>query len=64
MSNDTLFKPSEVAPISGQYQIVSETGKDLPVREERTVVKGEPFPPTPISGQKYRLVDKTITKSA
>jgi hypothetical protein len=26
---------------------------------ERTVTKGEPFPPTPKAGQGYVLVDKT-----
>ena len=63
--HDTLFKPGEIAPISGQYQIVNENGKPSAILMggERTVVKGKPFPPTIMSGQKYRLVDKTITRS-
>jgi hypothetical protein len=55
MSN--TFKPGEKAPRSGQYAIIGprsgETGK------ERTVVRGEPLPPTPKSGQSYKLVDPT-----
>jgi hypothetical protein len=30
---------------------------------ERTITRGEPMPPTPESGQKYRLVDQTRHKS-
>ena len=63
--NDTLFKPGEIAPVSGQYQIVDKNGKpsSILLGGERTVVKGEPFPPTIMPGQKYRMVDKTITRS-
>jgi len=48
------FKPGDICPVSGQYEIV-QTGN------ERTVTKGEPFPPTPKSSQTYILVDKTKT---
>jgi len=51
------FRPGEEAKRSGQYEIIGprrgNTGK------ERTVTKGEPFPPTPKPGSKYKLVDPT-----
>jgi len=53
------LKPGATAPFSGQYQIVGPRGGMGP---ERTVVKGEPLPPTPSSGSTYRLVDKTRTR--
>ena len=46
------YKPGERAPVSGQYGIKG-------TRQERTVVRGEPLPPTPRSGQSYRLNDAT-----
>lgn len=51
------FKPGERVPHSGQAEIVGRRGGRT--GEERTVVKGEPFPPTPKSGQGYTIVDKT-----
>ncbi|NOI60906.1 hypothetical protein [Vibrio coralliilyticus] len=53
-------KPGEKAEKSGQYEIVGPRGGKT--GEERTVVKGEPLPPTPKKGQKYKLVDKTKHK--
>ena len=50
------YKPGEKAPRSGQYQIIGPRGGK---GAERTVVKKEPLPPTPKSGQTYRLVDPT-----
>ena len=50
------YRPGEKAPQSGQYKNTS-TGYEV------TVVKGEPLPPTPKSGQCYILVDKTKHKS-
>jgi hypothetical protein len=50
-------KPGERAKESGQYPIVGPRGGKT--GEERTVVKGEPFPPTPKSGQTYGKPDKT-----
>ncbi|MCH7651987.1 MAG: YjzC family protein [Nitrospinae bacterium] len=49
------FKPGETVPRSGQY-------KNTGTKREVTAVKGEPFPPTPDSGQEYVLVDKTKHK--
>ena len=51
------FKPGEEVPYSGQAEIISPRG--APTGIERTVVKGEPFPPTLAGGQSYRIVDKT-----
>ena len=54
------FKPGEKASSSGQYEIIGPRGGRTGV--ERTVVKGEPLPPTRKSGEEYILVDKTKTK--
>jgi hypothetical protein len=54
------LKPGELAPQSGQYGIVGPRGGKTGA--ERTVVKGEPLPPTPQSGQRYVIVDPTKTK--
>jgi hypothetical protein len=53
----TKIKPGQKAPASGQYEIVSRTGKETGV--ERTVVRGDPLPPTPAKGQSYKLTDRT-----
>ncbi len=50
-------KSGEIAKTSGQYPIVGPRGGKT--GEERTVVKGEPFPPTPKSGQTFGKPDKT-----
>jgi hypothetical protein len=55
------YKPGETAPASGQYAIVGRRGGKTSV--ERTVVRGETLPPTPKSGQSYRIVDRTHNKS-
>lgn len=60
MPDDDLLKPGQKAPDSGQYEIVGPRGGDAGGKE-RTVVQGEPLPPTPKPGQKYRIVDKTRT---
>ena len=49
------FKPGDEAPRSGQYRNTT-TGHEV------TVVRGEPLPPTPKSGQRYTLVDPTRHK--
>jgi len=56
MARKNTHKPGEKAPISGQYQIIGPRGGKGP---ERTVTKGEPLPPTPSAGSKYKLVDRT-----
>jgi hypothetical protein len=50
-----IFKPGQIAPKSGQY-------KNVGTKTEVTVTRGEPLPPTPRGGQKYRLVDPTKHK--
>ena len=50
-------KSGEIAKDSGQYPIRGPRGGDT--GKERTVVKGEPFPPTPEKGQTYGPPDKT-----
>lgn len=55
------YRPGQKAPASGQYGIVGPRGGQT--GKERTVVKGEPLPPTPQKGQNYRLVDPTKNKS-
>lgn len=50
-------KPGEKAETSGQYVRLNAQGKST--GKEVTVVKGEPFPPTPKKRQTYRLRDKT-----
>ncbi len=57
MSKDKIFKPGERALKSGQYEIEGPRGGWT--GKERTVTKGEPLPPTPKSGQRYRLADPT-----
>lgn len=50
-------KPGQIADRSGQYEIVGPRGGRT--GEERTVTRGEPLPPTPQAGQRYRLTDPT-----
>lgn len=56
MSKKSGFTPGSTAPKSGQYQIIGPRGGKGP---ERTVVRGEPLPPTPSKGSTYTLVDPT-----
>jgi len=51
------FKPGQESPRSGQYEIIGPRGGET--EAERTITRGEPFPPTPKPGQKYILVDPT-----
>ena len=55
------YKPGQKAPRSGQYGIVGPRGGDTGA--ERTVTKGEPLPPPPKSGQRFKLNDPTKHKS-
>ena len=55
------FKPGETASASGQYEIIGPRGGHT--GEERTVVRGEPLPPTPGPGQTYQIADRTKNKS-
>jgi len=55
------LRPGETAPASGQYEITGPRGGRT--GEERTVVRGEPLPPTPEAGQRYVLVDRSNNES-
>ncbi len=55
----TGLPPGTKAPQSGQYQMNGPRGWKGP---ERTVVRGEPLPPTLKPGSTYTLVDPTRTK--
>lgn len=58
--NNRVYKPGEKVPMSGQAQIIGPRGAKTGI--ERTVVKGEKFPPTLRTGQKYVITDITKTK--
>lgn len=45
------FKPGAKAPLSGQYVLTDGT--------QYTIVRGEPFPPTPRARMTFRLADLT-----
>jgi uncharacterized protein (DUF2345 family) len=53
------FKPGEIVQKSGQYQQIGPRGGK---GTEVTSVKGERFPPTPVKGTTYKLVDVTKHK--
>jgi len=55
------YKPGEKAPASGQYEILGPRGGGT--GKERTVVRGEPLPPTPKPDQGYRIADRTRNDS-
>lgn len=59
MGKRSEYKPGQKAPKSGQYEIIGPRGGK---GAERTVTRGEPLPPTPTPGSKYRLVDPTKHK--
>lgn len=60
MPSKPTYKSGEKAPRSGQYPIVGPKGGDTGA--ERTIVRGEPFPPVPKSGQGFGKPDVTKTK--
>ena len=57
MPEPERHKPGEIAKESGQFPLQGPRGGDT--GKERTVTKGEPFPPTPKPGQTYGKPDKT-----
>ena len=57
MGKDNTLRPGQNVPRSGQYEIVGPRGGRT--GEERTMVRGETAPPTPQSGQRFRLTDPT-----
>ena len=61
MADKKAYKPGEKVPRSGQTEIVGPRGGKTG-ESERTVVRGEPFPPTPKPGQKHIIVDPSKRK--
>lgn len=59
--SDQLYSPGEIAPQSGQYEIVGPRGGK---REglEVTSTEGNPLPPVPEAGLKLKLTDATKHK--
>lgn len=58
---EEFHKPGEIADESGQYPMVGPRGGKT--GEERTVTRGEPFPPTYKPGQGYGKPDLTRHRS-
>lgn len=58
---DNYYKPGQISPGSGQVEMVGPRGGSTGI--ERTIVKGEPFPPTLKPGQLYVPVDSTKNHS-
>lgn len=56
-----IYRPGQTVPKSGQYQIIGPRGGHT--GSEVTVVKGEPFPPTPKAGMGFGRPDYTKHKS-
>lgn len=54
------YRPGQRAPVSGQYPVLGPRGGNQGT--EVTVVRGEPFPPTPQSGMGYGKPDATKHK--
>jgi len=62
MPGKSSHKPGNIAPRSGQYKIIGPRGGSTG-KGKRTIVRGEPFPPTPKAGQRYKMVNPTKHKS-
>jgi len=60
MPSSKIYKPGEICPESGQYELVGPRGGGR--GREVTCVKGEHVPPTREPGFGYRLVDPTKHK--
>ena len=60
MPGKPVYRSGQKAPRSGQYPIVGPRGGDT--GEERTIVRGEPFPPTPKPKQGFGPPDVTKHK--
>jgi hypothetical protein len=60
LSRQITVKPGQSAPASGEYQIIGPRGGE---GAERTIVKGETAPPTPLAGSHYRLVRPAKNKA-
>jgi len=61
-SSSILYKPGEIVPESGLYELTGPRGGNK--GQEVTATKGEPFPPTPESGMYYKLMTPTKHKNS
>jgi hypothetical protein len=57
----TIYKPGETVPTSGQYGAVDSSG--IYVGREVTCTEGEPFPPTLAGEIGFVLRDATVHRS-
>jgi len=55
------FRPGQISPVSAQVEIVGSRGGKT--GEERTVVRNEPFPPTPKPNQSYLVTDRSRNRA-
>ena len=55
------YRPGQLSPVSAQVEIVGPRGGRT--GEERTVVRNEPFPPTPKPSQTYLVTDRTHNRA-
>lgn len=55
--NNQGLRPGQNAPTSGQWELIGPRGRHT--GDERTVVRGEPMPPTPKPNMSFNLVDRT-----
>ncbi len=58
--DNNTYKPGMKVPTSGQYTVYGPRGGNKGI--EVTSTKGEPFPPTQMSGSYYKLTDPTKHK--
>ncbi len=52
-----FYEPGDISPINGQVELIGCHGSRTMI--ERTVVKGEPFPPVPRRGMRYIIKEDT-----
>lgn len=57
MASNPSLKPGQIAEQSGIYTMTGPRGGHT--GKERTVVQGEPLPPTEKAGQRYELTRPT-----
>jgi hypothetical protein len=55
------YKPGEVAPCPGVYEIVGPRGGRT--GDERTIPEGRKLPPTPKPDEEYRLARRTHNRT-
>ena len=52
------LRPGQAVKISGQYEIIGPRGGET--GKERTLVKGEPAPPTPKSNETFKTFPSIV----